>query len=148
MTALGSRCALAVLFLAFASPVLADPCKAIPDRGPAPTWAKAGYTITGAVRHVGDGDSLCVSPSSDPRTWVEIRLADFYAPELSEPGGRAARDAMIRITRGRQVTCRAVRGDGGRVVSYDRLIASCRIGGTGLGDLMRRAGIQEGGRGR
>lgn len=66
----------------------------------------------------------------------------------ARPSRSAARDAMIRITRGRQVTCRAVRGDGGRVVSYDRLIASCRIGGAGLGDLMRRAGVQEGGRGR
>jgi micrococcal nuclease len=107
------RYAVAIAFLAFASPALADPCKAIPDRGSAPTWARPGYTITGAVRHVGDGDSICVSPSSDPQTWVEVRLADFYAPELSEPGGRAAREAMIRITRGRQVTCLAVRGDGG-----------------------------------
>jgi micrococcal nuclease len=142
------RSALTVLVFAAASPALADPCKAIPDRGPPPLWARAGYTITGTVRHVGDGDSICVSPSTDPQTWVEIRLADFYAPELSEPGGKAARDAMVRITRGRQVTCTATRADGGRVVSYDRLIASCRIGGTGLGDLMHRAGIQEGGRGR
>jgi hypothetical protein len=28
------RYALAVVFLAFASPALADPCKAIPERGP------------------------------------------------------------------------------------------------------------------
>jgi hypothetical protein len=24
-------------------------------------------------------------------TWIEIRLSDFYAPELNEPGGRQAR---------------------------------------------------------
>lgn len=142
------RPALAVLIFAAASPALADPCKAIPDRGPPPSWARAGYTITGAVQYVGDGDSVCVSPSTDPRTWVEIRLADFYAPELSEPGGKPARDAMVRITRGRQVTCRATRGDGGRVVSYDRLVAVCRIGSVSLGDMMRANGVSEGGRGR
>lgn len=55
---------------------------------------------------------------------------------------------MQQLTRGQQVTCTAVRGDGGRVVSYDRLIAVCRIRGVSLGDLMRRAGQAEGGRGR
>lgn len=131
-----------------AAPALADPCKAIPDRGPAPSWARAGFTISGPVRYVGDGDSICVSASADPRTWVEIRLADWYAPELSEPGGRDAKSVMERITRGQQVSCMAVRGDGGRVVSYDRLVAVCRIRGVSLGDLMRRQGQSEGGRGR
>ena len=129
------------------TPALADPCKAIPDRGPAPSWARAGFTITGQVRHVGDGDSICVSGSADPQTWVEIRLADFYAPELAEPGGQRATAAMEGLTRGRQVTCTAERGESGRVVSFDRLIAVCRIGRVSLGDMMRRAGVREGGRG-
>lgn len=137
------------LFLAIAAtPALADPCKAIQDRGPAPSWARAGFTISGPVRYVGDGDSICVSASDDPRTWVEIRLADWYAPELSEPGGQNAKVVMERITRGQHVSCTAVRGDGGRVVSYDRLIAVCRIRGVSLGELMRRQGQREGGRGR
>lgn len=131
-----------------AAPAVADPCKALPDRGPAPSWARAGFTISGPVRYVGDGDSICVSASADPRTWVEIRLADFYAPELNEPGGETAKASMQKLTRDQQVTCTAVRGDGGRVVSYDRLIAVCRIRGVSLGDLMRRAGQREGGRGR
>lgn len=139
---------LVLLSLAWASPVLADPCKAIPDRGPAPTWARPGYTVTGPVRYVADGDGLCVGPSSDPATWVEIRLADFYAPELREPGGPAARAVLERLTRGRTLTCTAVRGSGGKVVSYDRLIAVCRLGGVSLGDLMRRSGVAEGGNGR
>lgn len=134
--------------LLIATPALADPCKAIPDLGPAPAWAKPGAVITGPVRYVGDGDSICVSPSADPSTWVEIRLAEFYAPELNEPGGREAKAAMERITRGRTVTCTAVSGNGGRVISYDRLIAVCRIRGVSLGDLMRRVGQREGGRGR
>lgn len=37
--------------------------------------------------YIADGDSLCVEVSPGPAGWVEVRLADFYAPELSEPGG-------------------------------------------------------------
>jgi len=139
---------LALSMLACAGPALADPCKAIPDRGPPPAWARPGYSVTGPVRYVGDGDSLCVGPSKDPATWVEIRLADFFAPELAEPGGPAAKGALERLTRGRRVTCTAVRGNGGRAVSYDRLIAVCRLSGVSLGELMRRSGVAEGGKGR
>jgi endonuclease YncB( thermonuclease family) len=143
------RClALALLLLACAAPALADPCKAIPDRGPAPAWARPGYTVAGPVRYVGDGDGLCVGRSADPATWVEIRLADFYAPELREPGGPAAKATLERLTRGRTLTCTAVRGSGGKAVSYDRLIAVCRLGGVSLGDLLRRSGVPEGGNGR
>ncbi|MBP7703771.1 MAG: nuclease [Caulobacter sp.] len=133
--------------LGWASPALADPCKAIPDRGPAPSWARPDYSVTGPVRYVADGDGLCVGASPDPATWVEIRLADFYAPELREPGGAAAKAMLVRVTRGRIVTCTAVRGRG-RTVTYDRLIAVCRLDGVSLGDLMRRSGIAEGGAGR
>ncbi len=139
---------LVFLSLAWASPALADPCKAIPDRGPAPIWAKPGYSVTGPVRYIADGDGLCVGASADPETWVEIRLADFYAPELRDPGGAAAKAALERITRGRTLSCVAQRGQGGRVLSYDRLIAVCRLGGVSLGDLMRRSGVAEGGNGR
>ncbi len=39
------------------------------------------------VRYVGDGDSLCVGKTTDPNAWIEVRLADFNAPELHEDGG-------------------------------------------------------------
>ena len=133
---------------AVAGPALADPCKAIPDKGPPPAWIRAGTSVAGPVRHVGDGDSLCLGRGPTPKDWVEIRLADFYAPELAEPGGRAARETLVRLTQGRTVTCVATPGSGGRVISYDRMIAVCRIEGVSLGTLMRRAGVGEGGRGR
>jgi endonuclease YncB( thermonuclease family) len=91
---------------------------------------------------VGDGDGLCVSDSADPARWIEVRLADFYAPELQAPGGQDAKRALIRIAMGRQVTCTA----GKR--SYDRVVARCWVGPTSIGDLMRRAGVSEGGNGR
>jgi micrococcal nuclease len=124
----------------------ADPCQAIPDKGPAPSWIKPGAEFTGQVRYVGDGDSLCVGSSPDPRTWVEVRLEDFYAPELSEPGGREAKAAMSRIAMGRTVRCVVTRR--GRVRSWDRVVATCRLNGRGLREHMKSAGVAEGGRGR
>ena len=117
---------------------LADPCEGrLPSR--------AGETFTGTVRYVGDGDSLCVGQSADPATWIEVRLSDFDAPELREPNGRRSRDALVRTANGRTVTCTATRGRSGRVISHDRVIATCRLNGRRLGDLLRGAGVPEGG---
>lgn len=120
-----------VLAVLIATPALADPCEA-----PLP---KPGQAFAGPVRYVGDGDSLCVD---GPTGLVEVRIADFYAPELHAPGGRQAKAALERIAMGRRVECRA----GKR--SYDRVVARCTLAGISLGDRMRRAGVQEGGRGR
>jgi endonuclease YncB( thermonuclease family) len=141
------RIAIGLFLSLIATRALADPCHAIPDKGPRPAWAKAGVVVTGTARYIIDGDGLCIGSSSDPERWVEVRLADYYAPELRESGGAAARAALTRLTEARTITCTAVTGDGGRVVSYDRLIAICRIGGVSLADLMHRAGQPDGGRG-
>ncbi len=133
------------LVIAFAlgpvSVALADPCKAIPDKGPMPAHLKPGSTFSGQVSYVGDGDSLCVALGPSPTDWVEVRIADFYAPELHEPGGQEAKAALERIAKGRRVECRAVRQ------SYDRVVAPCALQGRSLGDLMRSAGVREGGNG-
>lgn len=125
-----------------ATPALADPCKAIPDKGPAPGNLASGRTFSGPVTYVGDGDSLCVAVGPGPQNLVEVRVADFYAPELSTPEGPAAKRALERIAKDRQVTCTAGRQ------SYDRVVATCRLDGSSLGDLLRRAGVEEGGDGR
>jgi hypothetical protein len=44
-----------------ASAAWADPCKAIPDRGPMPPELAPGRRFAGPVVYVGDGDSLCVA---------------------------------------------------------------------------------------
>lgn len=133
----------AILAALIATPVMADPCKAIPDRGPMPAYLSPGSTFAGPVVYVGDGDSICVSVG--PRQgldWVEVRVADFYAPELHAPGGSQARDTMEDIAMGRHVSCIAQHR------SYDRVVATCRLGGVSLGDLMRKRGVAEGGNGR
>ncbi|MCV0415754.1 MAG: nuclease [Brevundimonas sp.] len=117
----------------------ADPCEGrLPSR--------PGERFVGSVRYVGDGDSLCVGRSADPAAWIEVRLADFDAPELNARGGRDARDRLIRLVNGRSLDCVAERGRSGRVVVFDRVIARCRLNGRPVGDLLRAAGGREGGR--
>lgn len=117
----------------------ADPCE-----GPLPRHA--GQTFSGTVRYVGDGDGLCIGQSDDPSTWIEVRLADFDAPELVSPAGRAVKATLERIAVGQQAHCVAGGGRTRRVISYDRVIATCRINGRRIGDLLREAGAEEGGR--
>jgi len=116
----------------------ADPCEGrLPDR--------AGQSFAGQARYVGDGDGLCVGDSTDPSAWIEVRLADFDAPELNATDGRVARDQLRRLVMGRRLDCVATRGRSGRVIVYDRVIAICRLNGRRVGDLMRAAGVREGG---
>lgn len=107
-----------------------------------PEYLHRGKHFTGPVVYVGDGDSLCVAVGRGPGAWVEVRLADFYAPEISEPSGPAAARALQRMTMGRVVSCIADHR------SYDRVAAVCWLDGVTLGDRLRAAGVQEGGRGR
>lgn len=87
--------------LTTATAAKADPCKAIPDRGPMPPYLHRGAHFSGPVVYVGDGDSLCVAVGQGPANWVEIRLEDFYAPELHSPTGPAAKAALERLAMGR-----------------------------------------------
>lgn len=128
----------ACMTFAWTGAAAADPCEArLPQR--------AGAEFSGVVRYVGDGDSLCVGATEDPNTWIEVRLADFNAPELNAAGGRDARARLGTLALNRATQCVATPGRTGRVVSYDRVIATCRIGGRRLGDLLRDAGGVEGG---
>ncbi len=120
---------LAALMLA-PSVARADPCE-----GSLP--ATAGTVFGGTVRYIGDGDSLCVGPSADPATWIEVRLSDHDAIELNDRGGRQARDDLVNLAMGRTVRCTVVRGRNGRVRSWDRVIAQCHIGRTPLARLLR-----------
>ena len=137
------KAASAALITAFAvaASANADPCKAIPDKGPMPAYLHKGATFAGPVVYVGDGDGLCVAVGEAPSAWVEVRLADFYVPELGDPGGPEAKAALETIAKGRAVSCVADHR------SYDRIVAACTLNGRDLGDVMRATGIAEGGRG-
>lgn len=127
------------IFAVFASPAFADPCEA-------PLPARAGAEFSGVVRYIVDGDGLCVGPANgNGATWIEVRLMDFDAPELHEPGGPEARQTLRRLVFGRRVDCVVTPGRRGATTSYDRTHAVCRLGGQRVGDLMRAAGVAEGG---
>ncbi len=127
------------LFVACAGVVLASPAFADPCEGALP---KPRQSFSGQVRYVGDGDGLCLGPTADPNSWIEVRLADFYAVELHEPGGRQAKAALQSLVFGKRLDCVAGRR------SYDRVVGQCRLNGQALGELLRRRGALEGGRGR
>lgn len=116
----------------FPTLVLAAPCK-----GPAPA---SGTPFAGTVRYISDGNRICVGASGSPASWIKVRLADFNPPELREPGGEAAKRTLETIALGKEVQCIA----GKR--SYDSVVARCTLGGTSIGDLMKRAGVQGKGR--
>jgi len=126
----------------FGGVAFADPCTAIPDRGPMPAYLHRGAVFSGPVAYVGDGDGLCVAVGPTPDQWVEVRLADFYAPELSEPCGKEAKRALETLVMDKAVSCTAQKR------SYDRVVAICRLNGQSLGDRLRRNGATEGGRGK
>lgn len=138
---LAKAAAVAALVLA-ASAARADPCRAIPDRGPTPPELAPGCRFEGPVVYVGDGDSLCVALGDGHDRWVEVRLADVYAPELHEPEGPAAKAILERIVSGRRLVCAAGRR------SYDRVVATCRLDGRLLSERLTSAGAPVGGRGR
>ncbi len=133
---------MALSALALPAAAQADDCTFIPDSGEIPALLGLGHTFVGTVVEVIDGDSLCVAVGARKGAdWVEVRLADFYAPEISSPIGQAARAALQRIAMDRPVSCVAGLG------IYDRIAARCQIDGQSIGDLMRTAGVIEGGDG-
>lgn len=105
------------------------------------TLPHKGQTFAGRAQLVHDGDTLCIGPGRDPATWIPVRLAGFYAPETYQPGGPEATRALRSIVGDGWIICTA----GKR--SFGRVVAHCTVRGQDLGDLMRSAGIVEGGRG-
>jgi len=126
--------------MALAGAAHADPCEA-PVRD-----FTAGDSFSGVVRYVGDGDSLCVGRTTDPADWIEVRLGDFDAPEVASPQGEYAKSLLEAVAMGRSVQCVAGGSRGGRVVSYDRVVAICRVGGSTLGAQLKARGAPQGGR--
>jgi endonuclease YncB( thermonuclease family) len=83
-----------------------------------PVLAGASSTAhwTGVVTHVVDGDTVRVQPPEGGKP-VSIRIDGIDAPEICQPGGVAARDALQRRILGKRVVIQSkVRDDYGRTV--------------------------------
>jgi len=75
-----------------------------------------------------DGDTVRVAGQ-------KVRLQGLAAPELSE-GGHAATAALIRIVKGRQVSCEL---DG--TVTYDRVVGICYVEGKDVAAELVKRGL-------
>ena len=84
-------------------------------------------TITGRAWII-DGDTIVVGG-------IKVRLKAIDAPELDMYGGMKAKWHLVRLTKGRNVTCEFT---GER--SYDRLVAYCYTSVGDLGLMMIDAG--------
>lgn len=135
----GTYAFLGLAYLLLAGKAWADPCHAIADNGELPGYLAPGTSFSGPVVYVGDGDSLCVGVGPGDSEWVEVRLADFHAPELSSSEGPAAKRALLDLVMHRSVRCVAEHR------SYDRIVAHCELNGRSLGDHLRDRGALEGG---
>ena len=98
--------------------------------GPASAEVRSGW-----VSWVMDGDTLLVvlDGESEP---VKVRIKDIDAPESCQPGGEAAREAMIALAMRQRVEVDRVAED-----VYGRQVARVMRGELDLGAEMVRSGM-------
>jgi endonuclease YncB( thermonuclease family) len=82
--------------------------------------AEAARAVEGRVTKVRDVDTIEVRG-------VPVRLNGLDGPETSTRPGRDARNFMVRLLRGKSVTCQLT---GAR--TYDRWVGTCYLDGTDL----------------
>lgn len=102
-------------------------------------WPALGFaqpTVTTAwVSWVMDGDTLLLVPQGQKEP-VKVRVDGIDAPESCQPGGEAAREAMIRLAMRKTVQVREFGQD-----HYGRQVAQVSIDGVDLGAEMVRTGM-------
>lgn len=87
------------------------------------------------VSRVFDGDTVWVQPLAGGR-YRKLRLDGIDAPEICQPGGTAARDALAKRVLGQQVEVRVRRHD-----EYGRGLARLRHQGDDLGAWLVGSGL-------
>lgn len=84
----------------------------------------------GVVTYVVDGDSVHVRPADGGRP-VRIRVDGIDAPEICQPGGQTAREALKRRALGQRVAVHGKRHD-----DFGRLLARIELKDRDLGQWM------------
>ena len=81
------------------------------------------------VTSIIDGDTFRVSPQwgYHGRTGNVIRIADFYAPELSQPGGAQAKLKLSKLILNKNLELRNYQR-----LSYGRLVCDVFVGGRNI----------------
>ncbi len=101
--------------------------------GPMCAWAKP-VVWQGWVSWVLDGDTLTVLPHGQ-QTPVRVRLDGIDAPESCQPGGDAARDALLDMVHRQHVELKVWRQD-----TYGRWVATVYRDGQDVNEAMVRQG--------
>ena len=89
----------------------------------------------GIVTYVVDGDTIRVRPAAGGKP-VSIRIQGIDAPEICQPGGALARDALMRRLLGKRVAVHGQYHD-----DYGRLLAKVVFGGEDAGKWMVASGM-------
>jgi endonuclease YncB( thermonuclease family) len=94
----------------------------------------AATIVVGTVSRVSDGDTLWVRPVGGGRP-IKIRLDGLDAPEICQPGGREARQALQTLVLRQSVTVEVRLRD-----DYGRRVATLRRDGRDVGEQLVRDG--------
>lgn len=100
----------------------------------APGWvcAQQAAFLRGTVTRVIDGDTLTIQLESGP---IRVRLHAMDAPEMNQPGGPEAKQALTALVQGRTVELQPVEQD-----RYERLVAVVRVDALEINREMIRQG--------
>lgn len=99
----------------------------------APCCVAASYTVTGKCVGTHDGDTITVLDSMNVQH--KIRLAEIDAPELKQPHGQDAKQALSKMVFGKSVTVNVSTRD-----RYGREIGSVTVNGIDVNGSMVRYG--------
>ncbi len=97
--------------------------------------AEAGTAVRGWVSWVMDGDTVMLVPEGG-REPLKLRIEGIDAPESCQPGGQAARDALIRLVHRKPVVAELRAED-----VYGRQIGRLSLDGQDVGAEMVRSGM-------
>ena len=83
------------------------------------------------VDEIVDGDTFGVNPGWEwgGKSGTRVRPTGYDAPELSEPGGQAAKQKLAGLILGKAVDLRNC-----KTVSYGRLVCDVYVNGHNLAD--------------
>ena len=90
-------------------------------------------SVEGVVSKVTDGDSLWLTPPGQPA--IEVRLRDIDAPEICQPWGAEARQALVELALNQPASLTT----SGRDV-HGRMLGVVKVGAVDLGRRMVEEG--------
>jgi micrococcal nuclease len=99
----------------------------------APAQAAKAQTQHGVVTWVSDGDSLWFTPPG--KAPIQVRLRDIDAPEICQPGGTEAKEALEKLAFKQAATLLISGRD-----TYGRSLGTVRVGGVDVAQSLVEAG--------